>query len=297
MEIVANISSFLDALLTRHLQNGSDLRKEVSFRKDLLASGLLNLETIRRSHRDMRAADLRELENTVELTDLRWNERLLRIVEWQNSAASLQQQQAQQQRIVQAIVWFQKADVHKDAFIRRLSHRAALWQDQQKQFHQELKEWSGTLSQKQEDLQEFKQKGADKVERLLVSRARKKPELDFVKAHSAKSDLLAYALQQLRRSINHSLGRIQSAYAALEIRANENQVFFEIHKDEIQAALKPCEKTFLEHREAILSDALLYESCKRQLRWIQETVNGLRCIEDFYHPPEPFWKKFFRFTA
>jgi len=65
-------------------------------------------------------------------------------------------------------------------------------------------------------------------------------------------------------------------------------------KQEMIAALSQTEKAFNDRREEILSDALVFEGCRSQLRRLRASAHGLRLIEDLRRRSRG-WKKFFGF--
>jgi len=120
------------------------------------------------------------------------------------------------------------------------------------------------------------------LEPILVSRARKKPELEFLEEKQAASALLSAALQDMRTSFQHSLGRIQKGLSTLEQRIAHTALNHDPLEQSLEASWKSLEDEFLKLREAILADALFYEACRSQLKSVQERVLYLRCLEDVY---------------
>jgi chromosome segregation ATPase len=291
---VSQISPYLDHLLTRWIEKGNELRKEADFQKDLIEPLVVAANGNRLAMRERRRRDLRELEEAAQATQTRWDERLHRIEEWKNVVGNLQNEEAKAQSLLRSTLWLQKARRHQDAFTRWLERRADSLHTVQQALHERLTNWIALLQERENSLQELINK-QEKAERTVyVSRSRKQPEVDFVREQRTVSDALGTELNHLRRSLHHALGRLQKAFDAVEHQASGSEILFEVHKREIVEGLKSSEKILRDRREDILSDALTYETCRNILRRLQETAQGLRCIEDIPHSSKRGWKKFFQ---
>jgi DNA repair exonuclease SbcCD ATPase subunit len=280
--------------LTQWVAGGNALRAEASLQRDLLSATASTLQRARQTHHERRVQDLRSFEQTIEATQNRWNERLRRLDEWQGTLDSLGTQRKNLEGIMQSIHWFRKAlERHQGSFLRRFQQRIRSLQSQAQPLHQALNRWSAALQEHLALLTGHFDNRPNR-ETLLVSRARKRPEVEFLQAQQATAEQLGKELRELRRSLNNALGRLQKARQTVDQRAAFSEVRFEIHKQSIHRALEPLALALQEQRESILSDALAYESCCRHLLKLQEMVQSLRCIEDVYPPTMPRWKAFFK---
>ena len=288
------ISSHLDTLLTRWITRGSDLRKEITFQKELMDPLALAANGNRLAMRERFRRDARRLEQLSQDAQARWDERLHRIEEWGNSVVDIRDHEGQLHGIVASMLWLEKAAGHQDAFLRRLNQRADRLLQGQKALHEKLDAWFTLLQEREQILQELKHREANSKEPLYVSRARKQPEIDFVNEQRAVNETLGKDMQQLRSTLTTTLGRLQKAYSNLEERTSKYQLLYEVRKQEMVTGLKSVEPVLLDRRYQILSDALVYEACRSSLRRIHDIVRGLRCIEDLSQTPRTGWKKLFR---
>jgi hypothetical protein len=273
-------SPYLDNLLTRWTQSLTDLRKEAAFQKDLIEPLSLAAHGNRLAMRERRRRDLRRLEDTQTESYARWDERLNRVEEWKQKTAQLKEEDERLRRLVQGSAWLEKARRHQDAFSHRIEHRAVLLQADQQALHTQLDAWLMLLQTQETTLQELRQKAEQSEHPFYVSRARKEPEVDFVAAQPATRDSLGQELLTLRRSLNILNSRVHRALQTIEQRTSGVEILYEVHKQELQSELKRLEKLLATRREEILSDALIYESCRHLLRRLEETAYGLQCIED-----------------
>ncbi len=273
-------SPYLDSLLIRWTAQGTDLRKEAAFQKDLLEPLALAAHGNRLAMRERRRRDLRHLEESLQDARTRWDERLHRIEEWKRNVDGLQQEEECLRQLIQSSLWLQKARQHQDAFTRHLEHRASLLDGDQQALHDKLAVWQTALQNRIETLQELNEKNQNAVRPFYVSRARKQPEAEFVGVQQTVGETLGRELQGLRRSLSIAWGRLQKAVQAVDRQASGAEILYEVHKQELVGALKSSQKILEQRRDAILSDALLYEGCRNRLHRLQDIVNGLRCIED-----------------
>src|SRR5262249_54036176 len=114
---------------------------------------------------------------------------------------------------------------------------------------------------------------------------------DFLLQHRTSGESLGRDLQKLRRSLNHSIGRIQKARTALEQRSAADQVGLREVRREVEIALNALDKSFSQRRNDILSDALTFEGGKRSLRQMEDIVRSIRCIEDMVPSLKSAWSR------
>ena len=278
------VSPALDDQLTRWTTRGSDLRKELAFQKDLLEPLALAAHGNRLALRERRRRDLRDLEQIFQESQSRWDERLNRIMGWKRATHDLQSEEARLQSLINASVWLQKARAHQDTFLRHYERRAERLGEQQQALHHALEAWQAALEERAASLDGLAQKQEKSEQPLYVSRARKQPEIDFVREQEVIDEALTQGVQQMRRSLRTALDRLSKAFSAVDRRASGAEIFYEVHKQEILSGLKSSQQTLEKHRESILSDALIYQACRHRLRRLRAIVSGLRCVEDIPRP-------------
>ena len=233
---------------------------------------------------ERRRRDMRDLDETVQDTRARWDERLQRIEEWKKSVQQFQAEETHLQNLIRASVWLQKARHYQQAFTDRLERRAGLLAARYQVVHVQLYEWLMALQEHEASLQELVFKEESTARPFFVSRSRKQPEVEFVLQQAAVSDSLGVEIQALRRLLNHLRDQLRKALKAIEQRASGAEIFYEIHKQEILSSLKGTESILEMRREEVLSEALVYEGGRHLLRRLQGIVQNLRCLEDIPQP-------------
>jgi hypothetical protein len=244
--------------------------------------------------RERRRRDVRYLQEFRQDADTRWEERLQRIEEWQRSVGDIQSEHTIIQRLLRSTQWLVKARGKQAAFQYHFNRRAEILHLTQQGLHEKLAAWEVMLQEKHATLEDLRAKEESANRPLYVSRARKQPEIDFVQEHQAFSEEMGRCIQQLRDSLTRARGRVQKAIALVEQQASGREILYEVHKQEILATLKNVEQTLKDRREAILSDALIYEGGRHVLKKINERVSGLRSLEEYPQPAQKFkityWK-------
>lgn len=267
------------------------VRQAVVDKLDGLLTERQSLDDGRRDIRQSRNAEFRELELKDREGEGRWIERLHRIEEWKNRAAELQSEQVRLEKGVSGTLWFERAQSVASRFSRRLEKQIAHLNDFEKTLRSDLEAWPATLAAKRADLEAFQVRQKAHATPLLVSRGRKKPESDFVQEQTQAEVSATTALQGLRQAINVHLNRLYLTSKTIEARAAESPARLELRRNALQEQLKDVQLSFFALRERVLADVLSMETCRRELRWIRDAVDGMKCIEDVYKAPEPFWRR------
>jgi hypothetical protein len=235
--------------------------------------------------------DIREIEHSNLQTAARWLERLRRLEEWRKQIGGLDSALVGVESTVGSLRWFDRAEALADPLAARLRRTGERLLERRDAFHQSLEIWESALTEKEAELKAFQERHAQVSGPLLVSRARRQPEAEFVEGGSATESELSATIAGLRRRLNHFLGRLYRAAQLLERRAEAYPGLFEVRKNQLLERLRATEKDFFALREAILADALYFEACRKKMRWISDMVKRMKCIEEVYRPPEPFWKR------
>src|SRR5438067_2295175 len=131
-------SSYLKDVLQRRNTQTGELRQEIIFHKELIdpvaLAAIGNRLTLRERYRHA----IQQLEQWVQEAQARWEERLHRIEEWQNTARTDQAQTEQNQEIIHSILWLDKARAHLERFTQRLNRRVGQLSQKQQTLHQQL---------------------------------------------------------------------------------------------------------------------------------------------------------------
>jgi len=290
-------SPFLQELLTRWTDHSSSVRSEVSVLLDHLANDRRVLDVRWSARQQERSTVVQRQESEVDKISDRWTERLKRVDEWKGQIQRAEEECLRAESTVRAVGFFDRAQSLSTLLGQRLLSRASQLAERQREIHNELEDWLILLEEKETNLQAFKQKERSTPRPFLVSRARKQPEQDFVIQQNSAEHSFSLKIQALRQDVNHSLGRIYKAGHQLEVHAQTNETLFAGYQRQAQHELKEPQNQLFALRDEVLSDALLYEACRKKLRWIQDAVRSIRCLEDIYKAPEPFWKKFLRLST
>ncbi len=282
-------SPFLEDSLVRWGARGAALQKEIAFQKELLQPLTLAVHGNRIALRERRRHDLRDLERTFHDMQARWTERLDRIQGWKSAVGSLQQEETRLRKLIGSSVWLEKARSLQDRFFARFIRRAERLDEQQQAFQATLEAWQAVLEERATALEDLAQKQESTLQQIYVSRARKQPEMDFLREQETMDAALGEGLKQMRSSLRMYIDRLTKAFSVVEDQASGAEIFYELHKQEVLSGLKSTSVALEERRQRILADALLYESCRHLLKRLREFIQGLQCIEDIPQP-KPRWK-------
>lgn len=284
-------SPFLHAVLTQWTERRQQCDRDQENLNDRMTLALRELDDRRNEIWDHRRQWWQASEQNDPASDGRWTERLRKIQEWQDVLSRLRTRHGEIGGTLSSIRWFDRAQELGKRLATHLDARIGRLENAHIELHEQFEPWLSALATKETELNDLKKKAENHSAPFLVSRARKQPELDYLADNLSKEADLGSQLQTLRRAAALSLGRLYRASRQLEIRARENEGLFETRRKQIVEDLKDTQSRYFDLREKILGDALLYESCRRKLRGVKETVNDLRCIEDVYKAPESVWKK------
>jgi hypothetical protein len=157
-----------------------------------------------------------------------------------------------------------------------------------------MKQWADRLRAMEVDLREFAERHADKSAEVLVSKARKRPYLDFVFVEREVEGRLALDFKSIRASANRALERIARADQWVADRAAANPEHFEARKTALLDTWRPYSKRFGDLREAILHQAVDFEESRKRLRWIYDQVQRMRVVQDSIPNRRPLLERLFR---
>ncbi len=287
-------SPFLSKLITEWTGTRKLSASDISEQIDDLLIQVRQLDDQWKTKADSHRKALQELEQSQKGSDERWLERLRRIEGWLVQIRALEERYGFVAATVAGIRWFERARTLAERLTLQFVRRAALLEEGEARHHGDLQQWVERLSVKEAELKVFKEKADSYPGPFLVSRARKQPEALFVNENARYDAEVSLLHQSLRKTVSLYLGRLYRSAKQVEERSKVNPALFEGPRKQIMENLKPTQDQSFALREKVLADALLYESCRRKLRWIKQTVSSIRCIEEVYKAPEPFWKRVLR---
>jgi len=285
-------SPFLNHILTQWTDRRQQARRDNEGTHDRMAIALSELDGRWEEIRNRRQERWETFEQKDLISASTWAERLHRIEEWRGALNGLRDRGGEISGSLAGLDWFDRAQELGKRLAAHLDARSARLEQAHTQLHEQLEQWLPILTTKEIELKSLKKKAEEHSRPFLVSRGRKQPELDYLTDNLSKEANLGVQLQSLRKAVALSLGRLYNVSLQLENHARVNEDLFEIRRKQIVEDLKETQNQYFGLREKVLADALLYESCRRKLRWVKQAVNDIRCIEDVYKAPESIWKKF-----
>jgi len=167
---------------------GEDLRTEAAFQMELILPLVMAACGNRLAMRERHRRDLRQIEEARRTFKPDGNERLSRIQGWKQAVTGLQYDETQLENILRSSRWLDKARGYVDPFVAHMDRRAEKLRAQVQPFHEKLMAWQAALDER-EALQKDSKKNSKNARRpVYVSRARKRPELQFVNQQDKVSD-------------------------------------------------------------------------------------------------------------
>jgi len=245
----------------------------------LKPKGLL-LDDLRRRVRKHRQEDIAQLKEARREIWASWDERLKRLEQWMASGARLGNSTANLVAWRKSALGFDRARDLGQKYARAMEHKAAKIGKKLSNLSDRMKQWADRLRAMEVDLREFNQRHADSAKEVMVSRARKRPYLDFVFIEREVEGRLALDFKSLRATANRALERIARADQWVADRAAANPQHFEARKNSLLETWRPYHKRFTELREAVLHQALDFEEGRKRLRWIYDQVQRMRVVQE-----------------
>jgi len=286
-------SAYLKTSLARFNDRGALIRRDV----ELMLEGLRVkgrfldelCQKIRR-HREEDFAPLREARREAWAS---WDERLKRVEEWMGSTADLHRSATMLRAWRDSALGFDRAYALSRKYTASLEQKAAKFENKLHALGERLRDWTSRLGTKEAELREFVERQAVKDTEILVSKARKRPYLDFVFNEREEEGRISLELKKLRTTANRVLERIASAekWAAQKAESNPDQ--FEAKKTYLVESWRPFHGRFTALREAALNQALEFEEGRRRLRWIYEQVQRMRVVEESVPQRRPLLQRLF----
>ena len=252
------------------------------------------MEDLRQKVLQHRQEDAHQLQTARRESWSSWDERLKRLEEWMGSAAQLRNAAANVAAWKKSALGFDRARGLGQKYAETLERKAARMGKTLSGLTERLQKWSDRLRAMEVDLREFISRHADKETEVLVSKARKRPYLDFVFAEREEEGRVALEFKSLRASANRALDRIARADQWAADRAAADPARFEERKNALLETWQPFQKRFTEMREAVLHQALDFEEGRKRLRWIYDQVQRMRVVQDMTPVRRPLLERLFR---
>jgi hypothetical protein len=287
-------SPYLQSTLARWKDRNALIRRDVEIMLEGLKPKGLLLDDLRQRVRKHRQEDLTQLKEGRRENWASWEARLKRLEKWMAKGATLKNATANLVAWRQSALGFDRARELGQKYAQTLEQKAAKIEGKLFVLSERLKRWSERLKTMEVDLREFVERHAEKATEVLVSKARKKPYLDFVFVEREEEGRLALDFKSIRGSANRTLERIARADQWVTDRAAANPEHFEARKSNLLETWRPFHKRFSELREAILHQAVDFEEGRKRLRWIYDQVQRMRVVQDSVPTHRPLLERLFR---
>jgi hypothetical protein len=291
--IVPSASPILHDVLDRWNRQRTEGRQAITVTLDALREESRPLQEQWFDFRQLLKQEVENLDEASNRIFSRHVDHLRRLETWKNEILLLHGKFEPIQKGEQATAWFARIEVFARPFSEALLVSAERAGKRYAQAHERLVVLDRELDDRTAELQLFRQRVMKQKRPFLVSRGRKNPEVAFVEKGAAEQAALSLELQALRRSVAHGLKRIYRAAHLVEKNVKVNPGRFELHRNALLKQLRPAQEYLFQLREKVLTDALTYEASRKKLNWIHDVVKSMRCIEDVYRAPVPFWKQLF----
>jgi hypothetical protein len=290
---VPSASLILGSVLDRWNEQRTEGHRAIASTLDRLREEGQPLQERWFDFRQLLKGEVGDLEEAANRIFSRHVDHLRRLESWKNEILQSRGQLEPIEKGEEAAAWLMRTEAIAPSFSERLLRAAEHAGHRQKKVHERVGALDAALEERTAELQLFRQKVMKQKRPFLVSRGRKNPELAFVERCVAEQAELSLELQGLRRSVAHGLKRLYRAAHLIEQNVKVNPGRFELRRNGLLKQLRPAQEYLFELREKVLSEALTYEATRKKLRWINDVVKTMRCVEDVYRAPVPFWKQLF----
>ena len=294
MRTLPSPSPYLQATLSRWQDRNALIRRDVEIMLEGLKLKGLLLDDLRQTVRKHRQEDIAQLEEARRQSWPSWEARLRRLEKWMAAGAQLKNSAAIVVAWRQSALGFDRASGLGQKYARTMEHKAAKNEKKLSELSERMKQWAERLRAMEVDLREFDARHPDKAAEVLVSKARKRPYLDFVFAERDEEGRLALGFKGLRATANRALERIARADQWVADRAAANPEHFEARKNTLLETWRPFHRRFSDLRAAILLQALDFEEGRKRLRWIYDQVQRMRIVQDSFPVHRPLLERLFR---
>jgi hypothetical protein len=286
-------SPYLQEVLSRLNDRGSMIRRDIELMLEGLELKGRFLGELRPKIRRHREEDFAQLRDARRKTWDSWDERLKRVEEWMASAADLHRSATMLVAWRDSALGFDRAYALSQKYAATLEQKARKVEENLMLFGERMRDWASRLRAKEAELREFVERQAVKSTEILVSKARKRPYLDFVFNEREEEGRISLELKKLRNTANRVLARIARAEKWAAEKSEVNPAEFEARKMSLVESWRPFHGRFTALREAALHLALEFEEGRRRLRWIYEQVQMMHVVQESVPPPRPLLQRLF----
>jgi chromosome segregation ATPase len=293
-QAVSSPSSYLEASLSRLNDRVSLIRRDVELMLEGLHVKGRFLDELRENVRRHREEDFAQLREARRETWASWDERLKRVEEWMGAAAGLHRSATTLRAWRDSSLGFDRALTLSQKYAATLEQKAKKVEEKLVVLAERMHDWTKRLSAMEAELREFVERQAVKSTEILVSKARKRPYLEFVFNEREEEGRISLELKKLRTTANRVLERIARAEKWAAERAEANPDHFEARRTSLVESWRPFHGRFTSLREAALHQALDFEEGRRRLRWIYEQVQRMRVVEESVPQRRPLLQRLFK---
>jgi hypothetical protein len=294
MRTLPSPSPYLQSTTARWKDRNALIRRDIEIMLEGLKPKGLLLDDLRQRVRKHRQEDIVQLKEARRESWASWEERLKRLEKWMAEGATLKNATANLIAWRQSALGFDRARELGQKYARTLEPKAVKMEKKLSELSERMKQWAERLRAMEVDLREFAERHADKTAEVLVSKARKRPYLDFVFIEREEEGRLALDFKSIRATANRALERIARADQWVADRAAANPAHFEERKSSLLETWRPFYKRFSELREAVLHQAIDFEESRKRLRWIYDQVQRMRIVQDSIPARRPLLERLFR---
>ncbi len=294
MRTLPGPSPYLEPTLSRWKDRNALIRRDVAIMLEGLKPKGFLLDELRQRVRKHRLEDIAQLKEARRENWASWDERLKRLEEWMAAGAGIKNSTANLTAWRTSVLGFDRARDLSQKYAQALEYKAAKLGIKISELSERLNRWAGRLRAMEVDLREFAERHPDQSVEVLVSKARKKPYLDFVFAERDEEGRLAFDFKGLRATTNRALERMARADQWVTDRATASPEQFEARKNALLETWGPYHQRFSELRDAVLNQALDFEESRKRLRWIYDQVQRMRVVQDNIPVRRPLLERLFR---
>ncbi len=280
-------SPYLESSLARWSDRGVLVRRDV----ELLLEGLQLKGHLLNGLRDRisqhRSEDMAQFEESRREAQTQWEERLKRLEEWIGTQAGFRQSTEKLKTWSTAAQWFDNAQTIAVRYrTSTLEPKMEKLENRLVDLTEGLIRWSERLLEKETELHTFMDRETNKGVEIFVSSARKRPYLDFVYAEREEEGRLSREIKLLRLGTQNILARFARAdrWASDKVRSNPAQ--FEVRKTQLLNMWR----SFQTRSQALQNEMPIRETAfdegRRRLRWIYESIQRMRVLDDVVVPPK-----------
>jgi hypothetical protein len=244
-----------------------------------------------------RREDLDQLREARQEAARRWEERFGRFAEWSASAAAQRQVASGLLAWKEGAVWLDRAQGVGLRYAGHLERKAERLGSQALAAAARLRRWADRLILKEGELRDFLNRQTVQTAEILVSSARKRPYQDFLFLEREEEGKLTLELRAIGAASARALKSLSRSLEASAGKAGAGSAQFEISRNQILEAWRPVQQRFAKLYEENAAQGLLLDEGHARLRWMYETVQKMRVVEEAAPPSRPLLHRLFGIGA